>query len=509
MVRVDDGSVRVFGPWSSDQGRRFALKRIDGVEAIGTCFEYTLALDSEDCGLSPDVLLGQRVRVEIELGARGARCLEGIVSELAHVGYVGSGARFKLVLRPSLWLLSRNRDCRVFERQTVPEILTELFANHGLSDVEFRLTEGYRSRVLCVQYLESDLSFAQRLMHEEGLYYFFEHSEGRHVLVVTDALRTHRVAAGQDRVPFRGTGTPARQPGAVMHRWTTRQKLLAARVTLASPALDHRGIDHTHSRVDGTQRARHPVELFDYSATQADFEEGTRQARLRLDELLADYETCEGASDAAALYAGARFALTGAPREVDNRSYTLVAQSFVLDCDHDESQGAAPRYYASLRAQDATRPFRMQQLRKPARIFGAQSARVVDADGCDEGPVTAVRLRFHWDRRAPLASAGSCWAQVFQSPAHASVTSDWPHAGDEVLVEFLDGDPERPVVVGRACSLDEVKTMRDPMRGQPRVLKTQSAAGFTFAAAHAAQPPAADADGCAPAAATPLRALPL
>jgi type VI secretion system secreted protein VgrG len=466
MVSLADASVVLHGPWTHDCPQRFRLRRVEGVEALGTCFEYTLTLDSADCDVSAEHVLGKRVRVDIALGARGARSVEGIVSELAHVGFVDSAARYKVVLRPCLWLLSRNRDCRVFEGQSVPEILAELFAYHGIAEVDFKLNETYKTRSQCVQYLESDLSFAQRLMHEEGLYYYFEQDAGRHLLVLADSPHAHTPVPGFERVPFRNAqkrGAPA------MHRWTSRQRLLAAGVALTAAEQDHLELDIAHSRVDATQRVHHPVDVFDYPGVHQDFEEGVRQSRLRLDELLSDYELCEGATNAVALQAGVRFTLSGTPRGADNRAYLVVSQTFVLDCD--ASSGDGPRYYAQLRALDATRPYRMQQLRKPNRIVGAQVARVVTSDAAVAPRADAVRVRFSWDRQARLSRAGSCWAQVFQPPDHAACTdADWPRPGDDVLVEFLDGDPDRPVITGRTRAAEQ-GGLQDPLRGKPRILR--------------------------------------
>jgi len=466
MVSPASETVVLHVPWQGQKPQPLLLRRLEGSEGLGTCFEYALTFDTPDCDITPEAVLGQRCSVEISLGARGQRWLDGYVSELGHLGYAGKHARYRLVLRPGLWLLSRNRDCRVFERQSVPEILAELLAFHGQSDVDFRLSEGYRPRAQCVQYLESDLTFAQRLMHEEGMYYFFEHEPRRHVLVIADSARAHAAARGCESLPFRAAERPARgAAGPVVHRWTSRQKLLAAGVALPGAELERAPLELTHSRVDATQRVRHPVEIFDYPGAPGDYEEGARQSRLRLDELLASYEACEGATDAPGLYAGARFALSGVPRKADNREYLLISQSFVLDC---EPASTELRYYASLRACDAGRAYRMQQIRKPNRIQGVQLARVVDAE-LPPRP-DAVRVRFVWDRGARLARAGSCWATVFRGDNEAD--DAWPQAGDDVLVEFLDGDPDRPVIIGRPRRSPVGVTVTE--RGKPRVLRTVS-----------------------------------
>ena len=489
MVSFAGATLRLHGPEAEDA--RFTLRRVEGVEALGTCFEYTLTLDSADCDISAEQLLGKRYRVDMALGARGQRSLDGIVSELAHVGFVGADARYKLVLRPTLWLLSRNRDCRVFEQQSVPEILTELFAYHGLSDVELRLCEAYKARSQCVQYLESDLSFAQRLMHEEGLYYYFEHQDGRHLLVVADSPQAHAEIPGCEHVPFRSPQAPG---GPVMHRWSSRQRLMAAGVALTAADPGRLDLDVAHSRVDASQRVHHPVDVFDYPSLHEDFEDGVRQSRLRLDELLAGYELCEGACSAIALHAGARFALSDTPRHADKRTYLVVSQTFVLDCD--VGSGAEPRYYAQLRALDATRPYRMQQLRKPNRIVGTQLARVVATGAASAPRCDALRVRFSWDRQARLSRAGSCWAQVSQPTGQAD--SDWPRPGDDVLVEFLDGDPDRPVITGRMRASAEPNTARDTAYGNPRVLRPLHVASpkLPYAQAHSSDPLAQPAEVC-------------
>ena len=300
--------------------------RMTARERLGRLFQFDLELFSEDCDLKLTDVLGQAMGVRLELpGERGTRYFHGYVTDFRYRGMnrLRYGV-YHATLRPWLWFLTRTADCRIFQNQKVPDLIKGIFAEHGFTDYDDKgLSGNYRQWEYCVQYRETDFNFISRLMEQEGIYYYFKHEQGKHILMLADGYSAHQKFKGYEQVPYfppdmhdhreRDHLSELRlqvshQPGAyALNEFdfkTPGKKLLAK---LANPK------DH----------ARAQFEIYDYPGEYLEYGEGETYTRLRLEELLAQHESVAARGNAAGLAVGYLFDLTDCSRQDLNREYRI------------------------------------------------------------------------------------------------------------------------------------------------------------------------------------------
>lgn len=433
-------------------------RQVTGNERFSAPFRYDLQLLSEQGNVNPDELLGKTVSVSYNLPTGGGtRYFHGFVTEFGQVGYRNRLHEYQAIVRPWFWLLTRTADCRIFQQRTVPEIFQEVCKAWGFTDYKLKLNGSYPKRDYCVQYRETDFNFLSRLIEEEGIYYFFEHSQSSHIMVLADDSSAHETSPGYESVPFYPPSTPENkrerdhlsawsftktvQPGAYA---TTDFDFKQPRASLLST--ETIGRKHPHAS----------YEIFDYPAELAVMQnsESKRIAKLRIQELQSPHMVLSGQGDAAGLATGKRFKLTQYPREDLNIEYLItgVGLSFSSDA-FDTGQGDTEvEFTCSVEAVDARTPFRPARVTTKPIVHGAQTAMVVGPKGeeiyTDEH--ARVKVQFHWDRHGKVDENSSCWIRVAQIWAGKG----WgalhiPRIGQEVIVSFLEGDPDQPIITGR------------------------------------------------------------
>lgn len=457
-----------------------------GSERISDPFRFDLNLLSERGDINPDDLLGKDITVTYQLPSGGGkRYLHGIVTELAQLGYRSRYHEYQAIVRPWFWQLSRTADCRIFQQKSVPDIFEEVVRQYGFTDYKLKLSGTYQKWDYCVQYRETDFNFLSRLLEQEGIYYFFEHSESAHLMVLADDAGAHQTVAGYDSVPFFPPDAPdaqrerdhisawsftkAMQPGAYANTdydfENPRQSLLATET-----------ISRKHAHAD--------YEMFDYPAELAKFSTGesSRIAKVRIQELQAAYMVARGQGNAAGLATGRRFKLTQYPRRDLNIEYVITATNFSLSGDgFDAGAGSdEPEFTLSLEAVDAKTPYRPVRKTPKPSVQGSQTAVVVGPSGeeiyTDEHG--RVKVQFHWDRYGKLNENSSCWMRVAQVWAG----KNWgamhiPRIGQEVIVSFLEGDPDRPIVTGRVYNGDNMPPYALPANKTQSGIKSRSSKG--------------------------------
>src|ERR1700712_2103456 len=184
---------------------KLLIRQFHGSEQLSSCFEYTLLVQSEDHDVDPNALLGNHVSIRMQCGGQPERFIDGLACEFGHTGFSGRYATYQLVLRPWLWVLSTRSDCRVFQKKTSVEILRKVVEDWEDADfeIELRVNDTPPEREFCVQYSESDLNFVMRLLEDDGLYFFFEHSENKHKLIVADNKGAHKTAPSFEKLGMR------------------------------------------------------------------------------------------------------------------------------------------------------------------------------------------------------------------------------------------------------------------------------------------------------------------
>jgi len=461
----------------------FLFHRMTAHEELGRLFEFTAECLSERSDLRPSDVLGQTMTVRLGLPRGGWRYFDGHVCRFEYLGVTASGryARYRLVLRPWLWFLTRSADCRIFQDRTVPEILSEVFREHGFSDVHVGLYGEYRRWDYCVQYRETDFDFVSRLMEQEGIYYYFrhEHAEGhgRHTLVLADDYSAHERAAGYEAVSFqRATeGPPGEREG--VGEWRISHEIEPEVYSLGD-------FDFTRPKAGLLVSCRaapevHPAtgQVYDYPGEYRTRAEGEAYVRARMEELQARHERVHGTASARGLAVGNLFELRDHPRSDQNREYLVVSavhtlRSVAYETELEPEAPGTPVYACELTAMPSRLPFRSPRLTRRPVVEGPQTATVVGPAGEKvwTDNYARVKVRFHWDHR-DTDTAGvaipderrSCWLRVSQNWAGQQWGELYlPHVGQEVIVSFLEGDPDRPLVTGRVYNADNMPPLDLP-----------------------------------------------
>ena len=459
------------------------LKDMGGGEELGRLFNYELQLHSLDNAIDLNQVLGKPMCVSVQLDGGGERYFHGIVARFSQNVDQGQFASYQATLRPWLWLLTRTSDCRIFQNLTIPQIIKQVFRDLGFSDFEDALSRPYREWEYCVQYRETSFDFVSRLMEQEGIYYFFRHEQGRHVLVLADAYGAHTSAPGYGSVPYYPKNEQQRERDHI-HDWH-----LAQEVQPGSLELNDYDFQRPSARIDVRSAMPRPhtagdYPLFDYPGTYVQSEDGEHYARTRIEALQTLHEQVELAGNARGLGSGHLFSLTGFSRQDQNREYLIVGARYYLSQESGESGVGAPsaQFESSLTCIDAQQSFRPMAITHRPIVKGPQTALVVGPKGEEiwTDQFGRVKVHFYWDRHDQSNENSSCWIRVSQSWAGKNWGSmQIPRIGQEVIVSFLEGDPDRPIITGRVYNAEQTVPYDLPENATQSGMKSRSSKGGT------------------------------
>jgi type VI secretion system secreted protein VgrG len=455
-------AAKRFATVTTPLGDALELERMTGSDTLGEPFAYELDLISPDANIEESSLLGTSVTVNLDLPDDSKRYFNGIVASLEYGGTIGRYSKYHMTLRPWLWLLSHASDCRIFQRINVPDLVKGVFKDHGFSDFELNLSNSYPERNYIVQYRETTLVFVERLLEHEGIYYYFRHEEGRHILVLADSIAAHQTASGYEEVPYYTPGNTKFRERENIERWHGRNQIRTG-------AYAHTDYDFTKPKADLMVKtvvpgdyAHSEKEFYDYPGTYDSTSEGDRYARSRIEELQGNEASFSGQGITRGLGSGHLFSLTGFPRDKLNCQYLVVSARYTLDVSDYESfmaeEGDEP-FRCALTATMSKVPYVAPRLTPRPLISGPQTATVVGKEGAEiwTDEFGRVKVQFHWDREGKRDENSSCWVRVSQLWAG----SGWggihiPRIGQEVIVEFMEGDPDRPIITGRVYNRDNM-----------------------------------------------------
>jgi type VI secretion system secreted protein VgrG len=449
------------------------LRRALVTEELGHPFSIDADLFSTRADLPFDDVVGAPFALWLRREDGRVRWWHGVASAFDQVGEQGGLALYRVTVVPTLWRLSQRTDCRIFQHQSVPDIVREVLRQHAVTPVESPLSGTYPTREFVVQYRESDLDFVLRLMEQEGIYPFFVHDADGCRTVLADAPSAHRPADGYESVPYRPTTDPS---GAE----AVREWVISARLSTGQVALDDFDFaapsKHLLARTAAPRRPGADLEAFDYPGRYTDLSDGERYARLRLEEIEARRSVIRARADARGLATGALFTLAAHPRADQRRRWLVTRAEHTLVSDEFEPSPGAPHagepiYRCRFEALDAAVPFRPARRTPRPCITGPQTAIVVGPRGEEihTDNHARVRVRFHWDRYAPGDDRSSCFIRVNQPWAGKG----WggiqiPRVGQEVIVEFLEGDPDRPIITGRVYNAESTPPVSPAGRDQSK-----------------------------------------
>jgi type VI secretion system secreted protein VgrG len=445
-------------------GDDLILRGMQAREALSQLFTYDVELLSLDPNIPASSLLGKSLTVHVDMAEHAPRHFNGIVSCFSYAGTHGRYSTYRATLRPALWLLSQTADCRVFQRVSAPELVMLVLRLHGLTDVQAPgLTREYPEREYVVQYRETAFAFLSRLMEDEGLYYYFTHREDGHTLVLADTCSASNKVPGFETIPFYPEGHATMRERDHIDAWRVSRQVVPTRHVLNAFDFMKPKADLTACSAVPDQHDQHDqpeTEMYDAPGAYDELQVGEHYARTRAEEFQAAREVFEGDGNVRGLAAGAVFSLTGFPRADLNREYLVVSAEHTITVGDFESQGRdAELFRCRLRAQDAGLPYRPRRVTPHPTIAGPQTAKVVGHQGSEicTDEYGRVKVQFHWDREGRSDQNSSCWVRVAQAWAGAHWGAIFiPRVGQEVVVHFLDGDPDRPIVTGSVYNRDNM-----------------------------------------------------
>lgn len=432
------------------------LTDLNGCEGISALFEYELILVSSKNDIDFKQIVGQSVTVTISLPENKDRYINGIVTRFAQgEGWINEKtqqacASYSATLSPTLWLLSRTTDCEIFQDLSVPKIVEKVLKDNGIKDYRFDLKEeNYPPWEYCVQYNESELHFISRLLEEEGICYYFEHKNGKHTLVLTDNKDRHPKCPNQDIARYKLNSDHTREDEVVDSFFCEQEIHHGVHV------IKDFNFTTPHTDLAATVPAKNDIgpgerEKYFYSSGHDTIGEGKRVAKIRMEEDAAQVIVIHGSSDCRAFASGYRFKLKDYYRcDMNEKEYLLISIGHeVSEPLDDDSEFSYSNSFNCI-------PFDVQyrppwKTHKPL-MRGSQTATVTGPKGQEiyVDKHGRVKVQFHWDRYGKKDENTSCWIRVSYPWASKGFGfQSHPRIGDEVIVDFLEGDPDRPIITG-------------------------------------------------------------
>jgi type VI secretion system secreted protein VgrG len=424
----------------------------DGEEGVSRLFRFTIDAVAKKDSIAPADLLGKSVTLSIARQGGTARKFNGMVRAFWAGAMAGREHRhYKLELVPDLWKLTRTSDCRIFQEKTAVEIIETLLGDGGVSNFKKQGVSGtHNARDYCVQYRETDFAFISRLMEEEGIYYYFTHEDGKHTLVLSDSASGY--GDGLDAsLQYAASVQGAEQ---ALFGWRPGYAFQSGKWTLDDYDFEAPGTDLQASTSTVLSiSAFKSWERYDYPGEYTKKADGTNFSRLLMEADEADYQVCDGESGYRGLGPGLKFTLAGHPVAAEQgKAYvpTLIRHQ-ASDNSHVGNQREPPRYSNSFSAVPAATIARPQRLTPKPIVQGPQTAVVTGPSGEEiyTDKYGRIRVKFHWDRLGKSDETSSCYVRTAQIMAGKNWGAQFiPRIGMEVVVSFLEGDPDRPLVVG-------------------------------------------------------------
>jgi type VI secretion system secreted protein VgrG len=473
-----------FAEFLSPLQNRLTFRRLSGQEAVGELGVLRVELLSSSAKIDHKKLLGQYCSVKFATSSGAPRYLGGVVSRFICQGRSEGRETDGLYayvaeLRPWLWLLTRRINCRIFENRSVVEVIEAVLKEFSWAHREQRLSESYATQEYCVQYRESDADFLIRLMEGAGIYYFFQHAADHQTLVLADSLSAHTPTSGYDSVPFLEAVNDASRADEVLTNWGTGWDVVSSACAL----VDYNFQTPAANLASHTRRTDQPwasqLEILDYPGLYGDASAGEAQSKRQLESSQAEHQRYEGHGTARGLAPGSLLKVTGNPLDDDSQQYLL------LRVDHEISTNSIRAgdegewlYQCRVTAMPSEVPFRLPPRHPTARIEGPQTAVVVaDQENAEiwTDRFGRIKVAFFWDRRDPAAQRVSCWLRVSQSWAGKN-WGQWqlPRVGQEVIVSFLEGNPDRPIVTGCVYNAGQMPPDELPSKQTRAVFRTRS-----------------------------------
>lgn len=436
---------------------QFRVESFKVTEALSSVFQIKLSLLSLNSNINfEDAIRKPAVLRLYGQGMGVSKLFHGVVNEFRYISQGNRFSRYQLILVPNLWFLSQRQDCRIFQHKSAPDIVAEVFDDASLTDYRFDISSTYPIKEYVLQYRESDYAFVERLLAEHGLWYYFEHSEAGHMMVIVDSNDViHELDTQLSNSSTLGPLVYHSKGGGVADQEHVFEVLEVNRV--ATGKVTYSDYNYEHPKIPQEQASLAEVHSdlahFDYPGRYSEVEDGSRRVNEKLAENITEMTRLNCASNILRLASGYRLLLSEHPRKSLNSEYILISASHSGNDPQvyeEESSGQATTYDNQFVCIPSSMEYKAPKHKSPL-IDGPQTAVVVGPEGEEiyTDKLGRIKVQFHWDRYAENNERSSCWVRVCQSMAATSWGAVYlPRIGHEVLVSFLEGDPDQPVVTG-------------------------------------------------------------
>jgi type VI secretion system secreted protein VgrG len=433
-----------------------ALTSFEGTEGLSELFEFRVDALSKDENIDFTKAIGRNCSVKFKSYKGAERIFNGVLVAAQWTGVKDVHYAYRLVFKPWLWLLSHTSDSKIHVKKTAPDIIKQVFSDAEFRDFRESLTASYPTIEYCVQYRESDLDFVCRLMEEFGIYYYFEHTSDKHTLVLADSKSSHKAIPGGTSVPYIDLEGRDRRDCEHLYHWTSERTFQAGKVTLKDYDQLRPSAEMTSEAQASEGYNKANLEVYDYPGKyprggpteRKKTSDGDKFAKIRLEAAQARDHRRYAIGDAISLYPGGLIKLDKHPAASENVQYLVIRASHSFGTEAYRSGFDSNEVYTGrYEFLGSDRPFRAPLITPKPIIHGPQTAKVVGQQGeeIDVDEHGRITVQFHWDRdKKPSrrVRVAQVWSGKTWGGQHI------PRIGQEVVVAFIEGDPDRPLVVG-------------------------------------------------------------
>ena len=476
-------------------GKQLEFRSLFGSEQMARLYEYRVRLISLNPSISAKSLLGTDMTIEVdlttEIGGGGKRYMSGQVAQFSFTGRDGDHYAYHALLKPWLWHATRRSDFKIFQNKKALDIIKEVLGKYNQPIIE-KISGNYKTWDYIVQYGETDFNFVSRLMESEGMYFYFEHAMGKHSLVLADDIGSHSpLPNGPSTIPYYSGDRAAHvHDEDFIDRWSFAEDIASGKF-----ATDDYDFKKPRAILDSLDLmpAGHPEddrEIYDWPGGYTEVSDGQNYARIRIEQQSAPREYCHGEGNARNIAPGYLFTFSDYPRGDQNKEYLVETAHYSFEENVRRSDGAGgagnqkragtdspTTYRIGFDVVPKSTRYRSQRITPKPRTNGPQTAVVTGPAGEEihTDKYGRVIVQFHWDRYGKFDENSSCWIRVSQTWAGGNYGSmHIPRIGQEVIVDFLNGDPDYPIITGRVYNNLQMPPWELPANKTQSGIKTNS-----------------------------------